>query len=40
LRIKDGANLTSKDVRLALEAFERFIVTRDWVKNAGLAFRV
>lgn len=40
LRIKDGAGLTTKDVRIAIEAFERFVITRDWVKNAGLAFRV
>jgi hypothetical protein len=40
LRIKDGAGLTTKDMRLALEAFERFVITRDWVKNASLAFPV
>lgn len=37
LRVADGSSLTRKDVRIALEAFERLFATND-VNNGGTNF--
>jgi hypothetical protein len=36
LRIRDGAGWTRKEVIAALEAFERFVQTGNWVGSAGI----
>jgi hypothetical protein len=40
IRVADGANLTRKDIDIAIEAFERFFENKDFTTSAGIVFVV